>query len=174
MQSFRVPILTLLSLVLFALPHAHAQQAGFAGGAFLSLGLETPHSPGTSCCAEILLAGVYVEWLRPRVHPGLDVRGEGGTLGVRGTLVGPRASMTFGRIHPYAEVLIGPNYASLGYSGDTEIDRHGITTQGVIGLELDTSPHVRWRIIEFTQSSFSGIPNSNPRAFSTGIVIHIR
>ncbi len=174
MRSFRVRILTLLGLMFFALPRVHAQESGFAGGAFVSLGFETPHDPGNFSIAEVARAGMYGEWLRPRVHPGLDVREQGGTSGIQGTLVGPRASMTFGRFHPYAEVLFGPTYALLGYSGYTEIDRHGITTQGTIGVESDLSRFFRWRIIEFSQSSFSGIPNSNPRAFSTGIVIHIR
>jgi len=177
MRSFRVPILTFLSLTLFALPQAHGQETGFAGGVFASFGFETPHSPGMGCCVIVPLVGAYVEWLHPRIHPGLDVRGEAGTLGVTGTLVGPRASMTFGRIHPYAEILIGPNHADFEPPGGgppaPDTDRHGITTQGAIGLELDTSPHVRWRIIEFSQSSFSGIPNSYPRAFTSGIVFHI-
>src|ERR1700709_1582665 len=153
MRNFRVPVLTLLSLMLFALPRANAQQAGFAGGAFLSVGSETSHTPGVGDSVFIPLAGAYFEWLRPRVHPGVDVRGEAGTLGVRGTLVGPRASMTFARFHPYAEVLFGPNHADLETASGTDTDRHGITTQGTIGVELDTSRFVRWRAIEFTQSS---------------------
>jgi hypothetical protein len=183
MRSFRVPMLTLLSLMLLALPRARGQQAGFAGGAFVSLGFETPHNQGGFFIDEVARAGVYAEWLRPRVHPGLDVRQQVGRGGIQGTLVGPRASMTFGRFHPYAEVLFGPTYADFEPPAGTIIppggpvpgaDLRGITTQGTIGIESDLSPYFRWRIIEFNQSSFSGIPGSHPQAFTTGIVFHIR
>ena len=119
---------------------------------------------------------MYGEWLLPsrpsgpRCTPAKLER-----YGVRGTLVWPtRFHDVFGGFTPPPKLSSGRTYASPEASGDTEIDRHGITTQGIIGVELDTSPHVRWRIIEISQSNFSGIPGSSPRSFSTGIVLHIR
>ena len=86
------------------------------------------------------------------------------------------------RLHPYAEALFGPNHADIQSTDVTIIvpgqpvpntNRDGVTIQGVIGLDMDLSQNCRWRL-EFTQSRFSGIPDSHPYAVTTGIVVHFR
>ena len=172
-----------LCLLLFA-PAAFCQSAGFGGGIFLSIGGESAHTPHFGSGYVIPLVGAYAEWLTPRVHPGLDLRYEGGTNGVHGALVGPRASMslTGGFVHPYAETLFGSNHANLETAGGTVIEpgqpvpdrnRDGVTIQGVAGFDVDFSRCCRWRL-EFSQSRFSGIPDSHPHAVTTGIVVHFR
>jgi len=165
-------------------PGALCQNSGFGGGVFLSVGGQSSHTPGVGSGPVIPLVGIYAEWLAPHVHPGLDLRFEGGSTGVRGTLVGPRASVSISgdRLHPYAEALFGPNHADIQSTGVTIIvpgqpvpntNRDGVTVQGVIGVDMDISQLLRWRF-EFTQSRFSGIPDSHPYAVTTGIVVHFR
>jgi|SRR5579859_4006231 len=181
MKISRVVILTSLYVSLVA-PGAFCQSSGF-GGAFLSIGGQSAHTPHFGRGAVIPLVGVYGEWLTPRVHPGLDLRFEGGSTGVRGTLAGPRASISVAKtwIHPYGEALFGPNHADLDSSGVVIIvpgqpvpntNRDGITIQGIAGLDMSLSQHWRWRL-EFSQSRFSGIPDSHPHAVTTGIVFHL-
>jgi hypothetical protein len=153
-------------------------------GVFLSVGGESAHTPHYGSGTAIPLAGVYAEWVKHRVRPGLDLRIEGGTNGVHGPLVGPTISVTTaqGYMRPYAEVLFGPNSANLDTPGGVIIEpgqpvpdtnRDGVTAQGVVGLDFAVSRFCSWRL-EFTQSRFSGIPDSHPHAITTGIVIHFR
>ena len=175
-----LPICLWISLIA---PRVFCQSSGFGGGAFLSVGGESAHTPHFGHGTAIPLAGVFGEWQTPRVHPGLDLRCEGGSSGVRGTLVGPRASMDVARgwIHPYAEALFGPNHADIDSSTAIVIapgqpvpnaNRDGVTIQGAVGLDMSLSQHWRWRL-EFTQSRFSGIPDSHPHAVTVGIVFHL-
>ena len=164
-------------------PSMYGQSSGLGGGIYLLLGVESTHNPGVGSPVTTGLVGGYVEWLRPAVHPGLDVRGSGNTLGLQGTLVGPRASVGLGSFHPYAEFLAGPNHADYQAPGVTILqpnqlngstDREGVTVQGVVGVDADISEHFRWRVLEFSQSRFSGISGSRPSAFTTGIVLRFR
>ena len=157
-------------------------QIGF--GIFLSVGGESAHTPHYGSGTAIPLAGVYAEWVRHRIRPGLDLRVEGGTNGVHGTLVGPTVSVVTaeGHMRPYAEALFGPNSANLDTPGGVVIEpgqpvpntnRDGVTAQGVAGLDFAVSRFCSWRV-EFSQSSFSGIAGSHPHAITTGIVVHFR
>lgn len=158
-----------------------AQQARWDAGAFAELGgLER----STSLDAESPVAGaagLYAEWLRPRylsaVNVGLELRADAGPL------VGPHVSTgARGPAHAYAGALFGPTHAMLnpgtviyppGATAPTNI-RYGVTSEAVLGVEVDLSKHVRWRAIELTQAWFSGIAGSHPFSVQTGIVWHVR
>jgi hypothetical protein len=153
-------------------------QIGF--GVFLLVGGESAHTPLSGSGTAIPLAGVYAEWNRHRVRPGLDLRIEGGTNGVHGPLVGPTASVAIaeGQMRPYVEALFGPNNANLDTPGGVLIEpgqplpntnRDGVTAQGVAGLDFALSRFCSWRI-EFSQSSFSGIAGSHPHAITMPVV----
>jgi hypothetical protein len=183
MKILRAANLICICISLVA-PEALCQSSGFGGGAFLSVGGASSYTPGVVPGIPISLAGVYAEWLAPRVHPGLDLRVAGGATAVCGTLVGPRASVSIARdwLHPYAEALFGPNHADILSPAGTIIEpgqqapntnRDGVTVQGVVGMDMNLSQHWRWRL-EFTQSRFSGIPGSHPHAVTAGIVVHFR
>lgn len=159
---------------------AVAQQTHWDGGAFAEFGLLYP---STSMDAESPIAsaaGIYVEWCRPphlsAVNLGLELRADAGTL------VGPRISTSAdGPFHAYIGGLFGPTHST--YNPGTVIypvgttppdeNRYGVTSEGVLGVEADMSAHFRWRILELTQASFSGIPGSHPFSVQTGLVWHL-
>jgi hypothetical protein len=143
-------------------------------GAFYSLGFEKHDASNQPGSVLIPLAGIYGEWTRYRVHPGLDLRGEAGEEGIRGTLVGPRVSTSWKILHPYVEGLFGPNHFLLSDSTSTlqEEDREGVTKEVAFGLDADVKRYARWRVVEFTYGSFSGVHGSTPHTVSTGIVLH--
>jgi hypothetical protein len=127
------------------------------------------------------LGSVYAEALVTKrsvpLYAGLDVRSNGTAATLVGTLVGPRLSASLGHVlHPYAEALFGPNYIQgnqLTVSRTLVTTRtNGVTNEVVVGLDLQFARHWRWRVIEFSDGSFSGTPHSRPRAVTTGIVLH--
>ena len=71
----------------------------------------------------------------------------------------------------YVEALFGPNQIYTGSDNTVPSPgRHGITSELVLLIEGELSPHIRWRILEFTQGTFTGIPDSNLRSLTTGFV----
>lgn len=187
MRSF---ILYLVSTSFLAVPALVAQQ--FEIGAFLAGGRQSAPQPvADSTSSGVLLAGTYAEWVRPHIHPGLEVRyvsaGGGGVdgpsaIGVTGALAGPRASITLGRIHLYVAALAGPNHADQAGSNQLVLpgqlpvneNRDGFTAQGTVGVDIDWHPHWRVRVIEFSQTRFTGLPDSRPFELTFGIVLHTR
>ena len=141
----------------------------YSVGGFLGLGLQSGNASPANDVREIALAGLYLERNRDHLHAGLALRGVlGDTSTVSGTLVGPRFSYSYNILHPYAEVLFGPNH--LTFDG---ADRQGVTSEIALGLEIAYGRNVRWRVIEFTQGTFTGQPDSHPRSFSTGFVVRV-
>lgn len=166
-----------LSLLCCASSEAQSKPRNLSGGIFLAIGAENHDTVTQPSAVNIPLVGAYVEWARYAIQPGLDVRGEAGTLGVRGTLVGPRLAYRFRIFHPYAEALFGPNHLEVSPPGKSTsaqpLDRRGITSEVAIGLEADLHPHIRWRVVEFTKGSFSGVSGSRPQSLTTGLVIRL-
>jgi hypothetical protein len=118
--------------------------------------------------------GIYAQWNRFGLCPGLDLRLQGGLQNVRGGLTGPRlAYQPTGpaRIfRPYVEILTGPNEIS-DYRSYPEL--RGVTLAGAVGLDLHYKSAIAWRVIEYTKGDFSGIAGVYPQTISTGIVLHL-
>lgn len=125
-------------------------------------------------------AGGYLQYTSRLFQPGLDLRISGSTSSVHGLLVGPRLAFAprgnFGVLHPYAEALFGPNTFTTVPSQIpfTSVHQNGVTSEAVLGLDLDLTPHVRWRALEASFGSFSGIPNAYPISLSTGFTWHFQ
>ena len=94
-------------------------------------------------------------------------------------LTGPRISASLGPFQPYAEALFGPNHATydpthatyvLPSATSPVVDEHGVTSEGVFGLDYGGGRFFRWRVVEVSFGSFSGIPDSKPYSISTGVV----
>lgn len=79
--------------------------------------------------------------------------------------------------HPYAETLFGPDYFTVSQVSQSRspipLDKEGITSEVVIGVEADLRRYLRWRVLEFTKGTFSGVSGSQPQSLITGIVIHV-
>ena len=168
-----------LLLLAFACVRSEAQSSSpsVGGGLFLAIGGESHDTPTQPSPVGTSLFGGYLEWDRRGIKPGVAIRGKGGTLGIRGVLVGPRISSQFGALHPYAEALFGPNHLesspALPPNSAVVVDRKGITSELAVWVEAEFSRHFRWRVVEFTAGNFSGVPGSRPRSLSTGIVLHL-
>lgn len=138
----------------------------FSLGGYINLGIQSPTAPDTVSDL-VAIVGLYGELNRGYFHPGLDLRGtSAGNGSVGGTLVGPRLAVSYNVLHPYVEALFGPNHAVNG-----PVDTQGVTAAFVAGLDLDFHTNVRWRVLEYSQGPFTGVPNAHPRTVSTGIVI---
>ena len=141
----------------------------YSVGGFVSLGLQSLNASPSDPLNAVAGAGLYVERNRNHLHAGFALRGVGSANGtVNGTLAGPRFSYSYHVLHPYVEGLFGPNHLTL--SG---VDRQGVTSAIAFGLEIAYARNVRWRVIEFTQGTFTGQPDSHPRSFSTGFVVRV-
>lgn len=141
-------------------------------GAFLTLGLENHDIPNQPSPVSIPVVGIYGEWTRHRIHPGLDLRAEGGTEGIQGTLVGPRVSTSIYGFHPYLEGLFGPNHLATSNLTQPATDHEGVTKEVAFGLDVGLHGNFRWRLVEFTFGSFSGVHGSTPHAITSGVVMH--
>ncbi len=51
--------------------------------------------------------------------------------------------------------------------------RVALTSAAVIGIDLDSNEVFRWRVIEFSKETFSGVAGVNPYTITTGIVLHL-
>jgi len=182
-QNSRMRMFFFLSMFLAVFPvcglaqsisHNNSRFLPLSVGGFLTLGGEggdakqvDPVSAGA--------VGAYLESLHYRFHPGLEVRGEAGG-GVLGTLTGPRVSYWFddGAVSVYMASLFGPQHVvSITYANSqlATQDVEGITSKGVVGVDLfpPQHPHVGMRV-EYSQGTFTGIPNQRPRYVLAGIV----
>jgi hypothetical protein len=124
-------------------------------------------------------AGLYGQWNRRGLCPGLDLRLQGNSSYLHGALVGPRLaykpSGDLHAFHPYIEALFGPNeYPRPATPFNSYLPSYrGITSAVVIGLDGDLTPHVRFRIVEYTRETFTGLAGANPYTVTTGIVLHL-
>lgn len=124
--------------------------------------------------------GGYLQYTPHLFQPGLDLRLSGSESSVHGVLVGPRLALVphgnFGVIHLYTEALFGPNtFTSIqNQIPFASVSHNGVTSEAALGLDLDFSQHVRWRVVEGSFSNFSVIPNSHPTSISTGLVWHFQ
>jgi hypothetical protein len=134
------------------------------------------------------LAGIYGQWNRNGWCPGLDARLQGNNEDLHGGLFGPRLAYkpegVLSDFHPYIELLAGPNelpqnainpatIISPGSGSPTLPSRRGVLVTGAIGLDVNYGTHVRWRVIEFTKGTFTGLAGSQPSTIMTGIVVHV-
>jgi hypothetical protein len=166
-------IASLLPLSVHAQKHSDSGQPPISVGVFGDvLGLQDVNAPGDSLFNNaILTLGLYAELPRLPLRPGLDLRCLCGDNGVQGMLTGPRISASLGPFRPYAEALFGPNHATYSSSPTAAgQDEHGVTSEGVLGLDYGSGRFFRWRVVEVSFGSFSGIPDSKPYSISTGVV----
>jgi hypothetical protein len=165
-------IASLLPLSVHAQKHSASGQPPISVGVFDALGLQDVNAPGDSTFTNAIFAlGIYGELPRLPLRPGLDLRCLCGDNGVQGMLTGPRISASLGPFQPYAEALFGPSHATYSSSPTAAgQDEHGVTSEGVLGLDYGGGRFFRWRVIEVSFGSFSGIPDSKPYSISTGVV----
>ena len=173
-------IASLLPLSVHAQKHSASGQPPISVGVFGALGLQDVNAPGESTFTNgILTLGIYGELPRLPLRPGLDLRCLCGDNGVQGMLTGPRISASLGPFQPYAEALFGPNHADydpthatyvLPGAASPVVDEHGVNSEGVFGLDLGSGRFFRWRVVDVTFGSFSGIPDSKPYSVSSGVV----
>jgi hypothetical protein len=120
--------------------------------------------------------GLYGQWNRYGLCPGVDLRIQGNSEHLHGFLVGPRvAYQPRGKLRPlrpYIEGLFGKDEVS--YSPDTSVETiyTGVTRSIVIGLDLHVHAVFDWRVVEFSKGDFTGLPGSYPQTLQTGIVFH--
>lgn len=165
-------VASLLPLSVHAQKHSDSGQRPISIGVFGALGLQDVNAPGDSTFTNgIFTLGIYGELPRLQLRPGLDLRCLCGDNGVQGMLAGPRISASLGPFQPYAEALFGPNHATYSSSPTAAVlDEHGVTSEGVLGLDYGSGRFFRWRVVEVSFGSFSGIPDSKPYSISTGVV----
>lgn len=175
----RTLAITLAALFTTAAAGAQTSPGPTEVGLYLTLGRQhNTHTAGDPY--NFSTGGGYLQYTPHRLQPGLDLRLSGSVSLVHGVLVGPRLALVprgkFRIVHLYTEALFGPNtFTSVqDQIPFTSINHNGITTEAVLGLDLDFSPHVRWRAIEASFSNFSGLPNSHPISLSTGFVWHFQ
>lgn len=144
-----------------------------SGGVLLGLYFENNSVPGSTSTDITLSGGAYIETTRLRFNPGLEYRVQNDESTVFGPLAGARVSTHFSAVHPYAAALFGANHAYTNREFASAEERSGVTSKVLVGVDVDVSPHVRIRLGEFSQGFFTGIPGSQPRAFTTGVVWHL-
>jgi hypothetical protein len=83
-------------------------------------------------------------------------------------LFGPRVSIKFGKIRPFAEVMIGAGHVSVGNGGGSDTSFASAVGGG---LDYKLIPLVAWRFEgDYVETRFFGNTQNNFR-FSTGIVV---
>lgn len=123
--------------------------------------------------------GLYSQWNRTGFCPGLDLRLQGNTGNLHGALVGPRLAYQskgqFRDFHPYVEALFGPNEFPRPSTPGIAFppSYRGVTSAAIIGVDLDSNEVFRWRVIEFSRETFSGLAGVSPYTITTGIVLHL-
>jgi hypothetical protein len=151
-------------------------------GEYATVGGASAAVPSTSSPYAIGTVGIYAQWNRYGLCPGLDLRIQGNASQLHGYLVGPRvAYQPRGRQNPlrlYAEALFGKNEspynrAIVGVLDPAFNSYTGTTRAVAIGLDFHSDSAFAWRVIEFTKGDFTGIPNSHPQTITTGIVLHL-
>jgi len=166
-------IASLLPLSVHAQKHSDSGQPLISVGVFGAVGVQDVNAHGDSQFNNaILTLGVYGELPRLPLRPGVDLRCICGDNGVQGMLTGPRISASLGPFRPYAEALFGPNHATYSPSATAAaLDEHGVSSEGVLGLDYSSGGFFHWRVVEVSFGSFSAIPDSKPYGVSTGIVL---
>jgi hypothetical protein len=150
-------------------------------GGYATVGGTIDQTPPPHSGAVVGSAGIYAQWNRFGLCPGLDLRIQGNQNDLHGYLVGPRvAFQPRGNLRPlrlYAEGLFGKNeisnYApSYAVFNGPAVDLVGVNRSIVFGLDLHTDSAFGWRVIEFSKGDFTGLPGSHPQTITTGIIIH--
>jgi hypothetical protein len=120
--------------------------------------------------------GLYAQWNRYGLCPGLDLRTQGNSEHLHGFLVGPRvAYQPRGRLRPlrpYIEGLFGRNEVSFSPDTSAETAYTGVTRSIVIGLDVHVHAVFDWRVVEFSKGDFTGLHGSYPQTLQTGILFH--
>lgn len=151
-------------------------------GEYVTVGGASTAAPTIRESYVVGAVGIYAQWNRYGLCPGLDLRIQGNSSQLHGYLVGPRVVyQPKGRMNPfrpYAEALFGKNEtpyntATPGILNPTFNSITGTTRAFAIGLDLHSDSAFAWRILEFTKGDFTGIPNSHPQTITTGIVLHL-
>jgi hypothetical protein len=181
-RSFVGVLLSLSSVaaVLLGAAETCAQGTKLDGGAALSTGIYNPNGPSQGGPVAGGVAALFCEWREPRhlswINLGLEVREER-TMSTGGVLVGPYVSGNEGRMHAFAGARFGPAHVIYTTPGivvnPPSVERRGVTSEAVLGLDVDISEHFRWRVFEVSAGSFSGVASSNPVAFQTGLTFHL-
>jgi hypothetical protein len=150
-------------------------------GGYAMLGGAIEETPPPHYGTIISSAGVYAQWNRYGLCPGVDLRIQGNGNQLHGYLVGPRVAFQprgkLRPLRPYAEGLFGKN--AINYSPETsgvfsvpESERVGVTRSIVIGLDLHAGAMFEWRVIEFSKGDFTGLQGSYPQTLQTGLLFH--
>ena len=154
----------------------------FEIGDYLSIGGASIAAPSTTGPYAAGTVGIYAQWNRYGLCPGLDLRIQGNSNQLHGYLTGPRvAYQPRGRMNPlrpYVEAIFGKNESpynpsTVGGLSSTIPSRTGTTRALAIGLDVHSESVFAWRVIEFTKGDFTGISGSNPQSITTGIVLHL-
>jgi hypothetical protein len=154
-----------LAMVMAVTARGQSELPQVAGGVYGSYGVVVPLSLNLS-------AGGYVEAVRFRFRPGVEVRATAETAGEAGqglVMAGPRVSHPLLGGNVYAATLFGPSH-QWNSTGTKEIS--GVTSQVAIGIEKDMGSHLRWRMLELNAGFFSGASGWQTFAVSTGLVLH--
>ena len=150
-------------------------------GGYATVGGTVDQTPPPHSGAFAGSAGIYAQWNRFGLCPGLDLRIQGNQNDLHGYLAGPRvAFQPKGSLRPfrlYAEGLFGKNEITYYAPSDAvftgpAIDRVGVNRSIVVGLDLHMDSAFGWRVIEFSKGDFTGLSGSHPQTIMTGIVVH--
>ncbi len=170
-----MPSSRLTVLLLLAAPALHAQAtstaserlqlSAFAGASGVYTGLNSGRNLSITAGADLTLRRYF------HVNPALEVRGtfpvdNGQVDGQRNVLAGLRIAGTFGRLHPYADILFGrgeikynPPLLNQPQTFLFTQSTSNVLSPGV-GLEVDLTPHFAFRADAQYQRYDSPIPAS--------------
>lgn len=152
-------------------------------GFYVGLGSAIEETPPPHSSVFTANAGIYAQWNRFGLCPGLDLRAQGNSDYLHGYLVGPRLAYQprghYRPLRPYVEALFGKN--EINYSppltntalNPISTPHTGVTRAIAVGLDLHPDSVLSWRVLEFTKGDFTGLPGSYPQTLTTGLVLHI-
>jgi hypothetical protein len=163
-------------------PPPDPEDAPVEVGGYGMLGGASEDTPRANSGTFAAAAGLYAQWNRFGLCPGLDVRIQGNQSQLHGYLVGPRvAYQPRHRLRPfrfYAEALFGKNEITQNTVSSSGLvtaskDLSGVNRVALIGLDLHGDSAFAWRVIEFSKGDFTGLSGSHPQTIMTGIVLHL-
>jgi hypothetical protein len=163
-------------------PPPDPRDAPIEVGGYAMLGGAIEETPTSHSGSTVGAAGIYAQWNRFGLCPGLDLRVQGSQSELHGYLVGPRvAYQPRNSLRPfrlYAEALFGKNEITQNTASASGLitsssDLSGVNRAAVIGLDLHADSAVAWRVIEFSKGDFTGLAGSRPQTIMTGILIHL-
>jgi len=170
--------------------HRRKQAEGphrISAGAYAGLGFTTAGQPTGSHSGVVGQIGIYGEYARHALRPGIDARLSGQSFALPlpnifsdgsdgdGTatekLIGPRLSYAKGIAHPYVEGLFGKGYQSnIEMPGNqNEFFANGIAKYAVGGIDFDADSHVQVRI-EYAAGRISSPQSFLIQNFTVGTV----